>query len=317
MASFLKDHMKTISCIGVGTVGAAWAVTFARAGYKVTLYDSFNDAIKRTAIPKIKETLELLGEHGFLNDSIDAVMGRLHVVGSVEEAVSDAIYVQESVREDLQIKQELFAQIAALTPRETLLASSTSALKGSAFLNDIRYPERAIVAHPVNPPSLIPLVELCATPWTSPDTLEKAKSFLSDIGMEPVTLHKEIDGFILNRLQFTLVAEAMHLVGEGYCSAEDIDKVMTRGLALRWASIGPFQTMHLNAAKGFKGFVEQLEPMMKRLGRDAKTEYDWDSQLSDAIHESLEADISVAQVPQRQKWRNNRILKTRKLQDGP
>ena len=133
--------------------------------------------------------------------------------------------------------------------------------------------------------------------------------------MKPVTVLKEIDGFLLNRLQFTLVAEALHLVGEGYCSAEDIDTVMTQGLALRWASIGPFETMHLNATEGFAGFAKNLGAMMRRLGADARTDYDWSPELIASIHAELVKETPVADIPERQAWRNGRIMATRKLQE--
>ena len=134
--------------------------------------------------------------------------------------------------------------------------------------------------------------------------------------MAPVTVLKEIDGFLLNRLQFALVAEAFHLVGEGYCSASDINTVMTQGLALRWASMGPFEVMHLNAARGVKGFVENLGAMMKRLGADARTDYDWTPELIDRIHAEMAERIPLDKLPERQAWRDRRILATRKLQQG-
>jgi 3-hydroxyacyl-CoA dehydrogenase len=109
--------------------------------------------------------------------------------------------------------------------------------------------------------------------------------------MKPIVLNKEVDGFILNRLQYTLVAEALHLVGEGYCRAEDIDRVVTDGLALRWAFIGPFTVAHLNASDGLQGFVERLGPMMRRMGADARTDYDWTTEQIAEIHAELAARI--------------------------
>ena len=135
--------------------------------------------------------------------------------------------------------------------------------------------------------------------------------------MKPVTVLKEIDGFILNRLQYTLVAEAMHLVGEGYCSVEDIETIVTHGLALRWASIGPFEVAHLNSTTGFIGFVDQLGPMMKQIGRTARTDYDWGRPLAEKIHARMSEITPVDRIPKRQAWRNRRILATRKMQQMP
>lgn len=139
---------------------------------------------------------------------------------------------------------------------------------------------------------------------------------MTALGMKPITIHREIDGFVLNRLQYSLVAEAMHLVGDGYCSAEDIDAVLVHGLALRWASIGPFEVAHLNSMQGFLGFVDQLGPMMKTMGRTARTDYDWDRALAERIHDELARKTPVESIAERQAWRNARILATRRMQGG-
>ena len=238
---------------------------------------------------------------------------RLHPAASIAEAVAGALHVQESVREDVAVKRQVFAEIAAAAPPEAILASSTSAIPGSDFLGGIARPERALVVHPVNPPSLIPLVELCGTRWTAPETITRTKALMSAAGMRPIVLNKEIDGFILNRLQFTLVAEAMHLVGEGYCSPEDIDAVLTDGLALRWASIGPFEVAHLNAPDGLQGFVDRLGPMMKRLGKDARTDYDWTAAQVASAHAALAKRIPLDRIADRQAWRDRRIMALRRM----
>lgn len=310
--------MSVVACIGTGTVGSGWATVFARAGHSVVLYDKDPVRVRDTALPTIRQTLTELQKHLPIRSTVDQCLDRISIAPSLHAAVEKADYVQESVREDLDIKRRLFTEIAKASPRSCLLASSTSAIPGSDFLSDIEAPERAFVAHPVNPPSHIPLVELCGTGHTGASELEAARRFLTDAGMEPVTLNKEIEGFILNRLQYTLVAEAMHLVGEGYCTAEDIDRVMTSGLALRWATIGPFMTAHLNAADGFAGFVEQLGPMMKQIGKSAVTHYDWDDQQIEEIHDWLARVQPVNRIPEAQKDRNLNILAARHLQQqGP
>jgi L-gulonate 3-dehydrogenase len=308
--------MNKVACIGAGNVGRAWAVVFARAGHEVTLYDISADEVKARALPLALETLEMLAAAGFLEEDAQTVFARITPVSSIADAVAGASHVQESVREDVAIKREVFAEIARHAPADAILASSTSAIRGTLFMGHISNPERALVAHPVNPPALIPLVELCATQWTSAQTLEAAHAFMKSAGMKPVTVLKEIDGFILNRLQYTLVAEAMHLVGEGYCSAQDIDTIMTSGLALRWASIGPFEVAHLNSTHGFLGFVEQLGPMMKQMGRSARTDYDWGMDLAREIHDGLAEKTPVIKISERQAWRNRRILATRAMQEG-
>ncbi|MDQ6437547.1 3-hydroxyacyl-CoA dehydrogenase NAD-binding domain-containing protein [Mesorhizobium sp. LHD-90] len=307
--------MAKIACIGAGLVGRAWAVVFARAGFDVALHDRVADEVTARALPTIARMLEGLHATGMLAEDPATVAGRIRAAASIAEAVDGVAHMQESVREDVAIKREVFSEIAAHAPATARLCSSTSALRGSEFLTHIPAPERAMVAHPVNPPSHIPLVEICGSGLTSGEQIDAAKTFFEEAGMRPIVLNKEIDGFILNRLQYTLVAEALHLVGEGYCSASDIDRVMTDGLALRWASLGPFAVAHLNAAGGFRAFVEQLGPMMRRMGEDARTDYKWTDEMVEAIHAEISARIPVDSIPERQAWRDRRILKTRKLQE--
>lgn len=305
--------MALTACIGCGNVGRAWAVVFARAGHDVVLHDA-DPAQVAAALPLIRVTLDQLDRAGQLHGDTDSVLARIRPAASIADAVSGATHVQESVREDLEIKRAVMSEIGAHAPADCIIASSTSALRGSTFLEHVARPGRALVAHPVNPPSLIPLVELCGSSLTDAATLARTHNFMTALGMKPVTLRREIDGFLLNRLQYTLVAEAMHLVGEGYCSAEDIDRVMTDGLALRWLSIGPFATAHLNATAGFAGFVSQLGPMMRRMGEDARTDYAWGDDLAQRIHADMAARVPVANIPAWQAWRDGRILAARKAQ---
>lgn len=307
---------RPVACIGAGTVGSAWAAVYARAGHEVRLFDAVPSTVDGFALPRIRATLEDLARARPTGEDVEATFARIHHAATLAEAVTGVGAVQESVREELEIKLAVFGDISAAAPEDALLMSSTSALRGSLFLADVVNPARALVAHPVNPPSHIPLVELCGTGGTTPNTIDRARLFLEHCGMEPVVLNKEIEGFLLNRLQYTLVAEAMHLVGEGYCSPEDIDRVLTSGLALRWASIGPFMTAHLNAREGFQGFVDQLGDMMKTMGREANTAYDWPPELAADIHARMAAQQPVDTIPDAQAWRDARILKTRALQDS-
>jgi 3-hydroxyacyl-CoA dehydrogenase len=308
--------MSRVACIGAGTVGHAWAVVFARAGHQVALYDTKPGEVRERALPAVRSTLQVLADGGMLAEAVEVVAARIHDAPTLADAVAGVRYVQESVREDVAVKRQVFAEIAAAAPVDAILASSTSAIRGSEFLRDIAGPERALVAHPVNPPSLIPLVELCGTGATSAVTIDAARALLSEAGMRPIVLNKEIDGFILNRLQYILVAEALHLVGEGYCSAADIDRVMTDGLALRWAFIGPFTVAHLNAVDGFQGFVDRLGPMMRRMGEDARTDYPWTAEQIAAIHQELSATYPVGEIGRLQQERNENIMRLLHLRRG-
>lgn len=305
--------MTRVACVGTGLVGSAWSVVFAKAGCEVAMFDAAGGAAEDRSRRLIGQTLRLLADTGELDRTPEAIQASIRYVGTLEEALDGVSHVQESAKEDPEVKRQLFETLGRLAPRDAVLASSTSAIKGSEFLT-FETADRALVAHPVNPPSLIPLVELCGTPRTAPETIERTHAFMTALGMAPVVLRKEIDGFLLNRLQYTLVAEALHLVGEGYCSAADIDRVMTQGLALRWATIGPFEVAHLNSPHGFRGFVDHLGGMMRKMGADARTDYDWPDSLASDIHAELLSVVPEARFSERQAWRDANIAATRAMQ---
>lgn len=309
----MEEHLKpkAIACIGVGNVGRSWAIVFARAGYEVKLYDTDMEAVRKRALPAIRQSMDDLVASGLLPES-ESVMSRIQPAESLKQAVDGVIYVQESVKEDLLVKQQVFNELGRFAPAEAILASSTSAIPGSEFMQAANNPHRCIIAHPVNPPHLIPLVEICCTPWTSAETMDRCMELMQQVGQEPIKVLKEVPGFILNRLQFSLVGEAMHLVGEGYCSPEDIDKVLKHGLAMRWAFIGPFEVAHLNATLGFQGFVDGLGDMMRSLAKDAKVDYEWGPELASQIHALLAAQTPIEELPERQAWRDRRIMALRK-----
>ncbi len=305
------------ACIGGGNVGRAWAIVFARAGYAVTLYDADLAALETQTLPAIRRSLDDLAEAGLLADA-DRVFESIRIESSLADAVADASYVQESISENLEAKRTLFRELGELTPKDAILASSTSAIPGSRFMETVDEPGRCLIVHPVNPPYLIPLVELCPTPWTDPAVLDRCRDLMVTLGQRPITVQGEIPGFILNRLQFTLLTEALHLVGEGYCTPEDLDHVLTDGLAMRWAFLGPFGVGHLNATQGFQGYMENLGPMMRELAFDARMDYPWDEALVARIHETLSKTCPVEEVPERQAWRDRRIMATlkRRQSDG-
>lgn len=302
-----------VACVGAGNVGRAWSLVFARGGCEVLLYDSAPGAAER-ALELIAASASDL-EQANLVDSATELLQRIRPASSLAEAVAKADHVQESVREDVAIKREVFGTLGEITPAITTLASSTSALPATDFSADVKHRERCLVAHPVNPPSLIPLVELCPSRWTSPEALDRVRELMLRVGQRPIVLKKEVPGFILNRLQYTLVAEALHLVGEGYCDAEDIDAVLTEGLALRWAHLGPFAVAHLNATEGFRGFVDQLGEMMRTVGREARPDYDWDNALIDRIHEQMASSMPVSDIPAKQLQRDRRIMSLLSLRE--
>ena len=244
----MKQENRHVAIVGAGLIGRAWATIFARAGWNVRLTDPHIPTL--AAAPRlIRDELLALARHGLGGDP-DGAVARISVAGSLEEAVRDVEFVQENGPENVEEKQIIFSQLDRIAPNDALLVSSTSAITASRFTETLPGRARCLIGHPVNPPHLVPLVELCGAPWTSPEALERARTIYREIGQVPVTINREINGFVLNRLQGALLAEAFRLVGEGYISAEDLDHTVKNGLGLRWSFLGPFETIELNSPGG-------------------------------------------------------------------
>ena len=255
--------MTSAAVIGAGLVGRAWAIVFARAGWDVALYDNSGEA-RSQAPALIAASFNELAEHGLVDDPA-AGAKRVRITATIADAVDGATLVQENVPENVEAKLAIFSELDRLSVPDAILASSTSAIVASAFTEKLRGRARCLVAHPVNPPHLVPIVELVPSPWTAPEVVSRAKEIYEGVGQVPIVVKKEIEGFILNRLQGALLAEAFRLVGEGYVSPRDLDKTIKDGLGLRWSFLGPFETIELNAPGGIADYCARYLGFYRRL----------------------------------------------------
>ncbi|MFL6839211.1 MAG: 3-hydroxyacyl-CoA dehydrogenase [Bradyrhizobium sp.] len=254
---------RNVAIVGTGLIGRAWAAIFARAGWNVRLTDPHEQTLK-AAPDLIRDDLHALARHGLADDP-DGAAARLTIATTVADAVNGVEFVQENGPELLDEKQRIFAELDRLAPPDALLVSSTSAIVASRFTEQLAGRARCLVGHPVNPPHLVPLVELCGAPWTPPEAIDRARKVYREIGQVPVTINREISGFVLNRLQGALLAEAFRLVGEGYISPDDLDHTMKDGLGLRWSFLGPFETIELNAPGGIPDYCARYTGFYKEL----------------------------------------------------
>ena len=259
----MADTERKVAIVGAGLIGRAWATIFARAGWSVRLSDPHIPTLK-SAPRLIRDELHALARHGLADDP-DAAVARVSAAGNLEEAVRDVEFIQENGPERVEDKRSIFAQLDKMAPKDALLVSSTSALPASRFTEHLERRARCLVGHPVNPPHLVPLVELCGAPWTSAEAIDRARNIYREIGQVPVTINREINGFVLNRLQGALLAEAFRLVGEGYISAQDLDHTIKEGLGLRWSFLGPFETIELNAPGGIPDYCARYTGFYKEL----------------------------------------------------
>ncbi len=297
--------MPRVAIVGCGLIGRAWANVFARAAWDVSVFDA-HEPTRTTALDLIRTSLSDLADHGLVADPA-AAGARLAVADSLEDAVADADLVQESGPERIDTKIQIFEALDAAAPKSAILASSSSAIVTSRFTERLDGRERCLIAHPVNPPNVVPIVELCGAPWTSREIIKRAREIYESVGQVPIEVKKEIDGFILNRMQAVLLSEALRLVGAGYCTAEDLDKTIAHGLGLRWSFMGPFETIELNAPGGIADYCERYGPTLYGLSREPVTEEIW----SQANIERIVADWghapSPAEILSKSRWRDDRI----------
>ena len=298
--------MTRIAVIGAGLIGRAWSIVFARAGIPVTLWDPVPAAIP-AARDFIAARLPELAEAGLLADPPAAVLARLHPAASLAEAVAEATHVQENGPERLEDKQALFAALDRLAPPAAVLASSTSGIPASAFTESLPGRARCLVAHPVNPPYLVPLVELCPAPWTAPGTVAATRALMESAGQVPVTVTQEREGFVLNRLQGALLAEAFRLLEQDAISPEDLDATIKHGLGLRWSFMGPLETIDLNAPGGLAEYCARFGGLYSRMQREM-TPLDWSAALVARLEAARRAVLPADRLGERTAWRDRRLM---------
>ena len=296
----------TIAVIGAGLIGRAWAMVFARAGWQVRLHDR-EVAQLDAARAFIATSLQEQAEYGLVAEPALAA-ARIESVTDLAAALAGVDWVQENLPETLDVKREAFALLDRHAPPDAVLASSTSAIPASQFTEALAGRARCLVAHPVNPPHLVPVVELCGAPWTSPEIIDRALRVYADVGQVPVIVRKEIDGFILNRLQGALLSEAMRLVGEGYVSPEDLDKTVRDGLGLRWSFIGPFATIELNAPGGVADYCARYGGALRRLAEAPAAASVWDAGNVGRVAAALGAPPPRDVLDARTRWRDRRLM---------
>ncbi|WP_326959726.1 3-hydroxyacyl-CoA dehydrogenase NAD-binding domain-containing protein [Amycolatopsis sp. NBC_01286] len=251
--------MKNAAIIGAGTIGLSWTALFAHHGLTVRVSDPRPDLADA-----ITDALETFAPH--LGTTAGELASRVHIAADVAEAVKDADVVQENGPENVEFKKDLFATLVKEAPQHALLLSSSSAIPSTAFTGDLGDASRVLIGHPFNPPHLLPLVEVVPGERTSDESVQQAVDFYTFLGRTPVVEHQEMPGFVGNRLQNALSREAIYLVEQGVVTPEDLDKVITNSLGIRWATVGPFLGSHLGGGPGgYRHMSEHIGKSMKQM----------------------------------------------------
>lgn len=302
---FIGD--RSMAIVGAGLVGAGWAVVYARAGLRVKMFDA-NPEITHKAIPLIAGQLAGLKKHGLIEEDPAIILARITSASTLAEAIEGVTYVQESVLERVDVKRQLMIDIDAIASSDLIVGSSTSGIPGSAFALGLSISPRVLIVHPVNPPYLVPVVELVPSPETSPATVEFADALMQAVGQTVVHVRKEVEGFVLNRLQAVLLREAWALVQEGVASCEDIDKTVRDGLGWRWSFMGPFETIDLNAPGGVADYAARLGPLYQRIAASRQHEQPWDEALIKEVETQRREHLEHAELESRRAWRDEKLM---------
>jgi L-gulonate 3-dehydrogenase len=298
--------MDKVALIGSGLIGQAWAIVFARAGRPVALYDPDPAALER-ARGGIAGRLEDLVRFGLLDDPAP-VMARISCLGDLEATLAGAVHVQESAPEKVEIKRALYADLDRLAAPEAVLASSTSGIPASSFTEELAGRARCLVAHPINPPYLVPLVELCPAPWTDAAVVDRTYDLMRAVGQAPIRMRREVNGFIANRMQAALIGAALRMVEDGVASAEDIDIAIRDGIGLRWSFIGPFETIDLNAPGGIADYLRRYGPLYQTIeGEHGPLGWTADALLG-KVEAERRAVLAQEDLPARGGWRDRRLM---------
>ena len=300
--------MAKVAVVGAGLIGRAWAISFARAGHEVALMDSDAAAVGG-ALAFIDGALQDLQRYDLLGGAGPAeVRGRIHAAAGLEDALAGAFHVQENAPERIEVKRALYADLDRIAEPAAVLASSTSALLPSAFTRQLPGRGRCLVAHPINPPYLVPSVELVPAPWTEPAVLTRTAEFLRAAGQALVVMTREIDGFVVNRLQGALLQEAFRLVADGYASCEDVDIALREGLALRWSFMGPFETIDLNAPGGVRDYIQRYSGLYDGLFETQRRRAEWTGPVMDEIEHQRRRRLREEELGPRHAWRDRRLM---------
>ena len=303
--------MKNVGVIGGGLIGASWAAIFSKSGFNVFVYDPFPDVFEtyKSRVTSFLEELKSIDETINIEESLNRISANV----TIEDLCSNVEYIQESAPEILSVKQELFAKLDNLAPDEVVIGSSSSAMPISSITQNLKGQHRCIIAHPANPPHLIPCVEICPGENTSNKTIEKTKEIFTASGASIVNVKKEIDGFILNRLQGALLNEAMRLYSDGYASSDEIDATIRDGLGLRWAFMGPFETIDLNAPGGIKDYISRYGPMYIEMAKNQTKIPDWSEEMGKKLEIERRKILGHDELENRAKKRNQLLKSLRKV----
>lgn len=304
------ENPQHVVILGAGSIGVSFAACFADTGWMVTLCDP--DAGRRqgatAGISAQAAAMDLAGLARKLG-------GQIAVVRDAQGALALADLVIECGPERLETKQAIFANLLDQTAPQAILATASSAITVSRILPDPAQQARCLVAHPVNPPAVLRLIELAPAPGTVPGAIKRAAELFGSAGFESVTLGHEVEGFVMNRLQGAVLREAYRLLDEGVADVAGIDSVIRKALGPRWALSGPFETAELNTPGGIRAHADRMGPAYKRMGEERGETVDWHDALVARVEAQRRAICAADDLPARVQWRSSAVARLVAVRD--
>lgn len=306
-----------IAIVGTGLIGAGWGAFYASKGFAVSLHDA--DASARQAgYERTVGMLAALRDFGLVTSAEhDRAVAGIAVADDLAEAVADVRLVQESVTERYEVKKPLFRDLDRLAPPDAVLASSSSGLLMSELQDVMERPGRSLIAHPFNPPHLIPLVELVPGRRTDPQVLAETRDWFESLGKVAVVLGKEVPGHVANRLQAAVWREAIALVLDGVASVADVDRALAAGPGLRWALLGPHMLFHLGGGAGGIGhFIDHVGASWDKLWADMA---DWRSlppETAGVLVPGVQDEAGGRTAQEIARWRDEKLVELLRVIHG-
>jgi 3-hydroxyacyl-CoA dehydrogenase len=307
-------QIESIAIIGAGVIGSSWAAFYAAKGFQVKMWD-VDAVVCQKGHQQAVDFIRLLPAPAILpGDGVEASISRVVTTSGLEQAVENVQLVQESVVENYEVKQRVFKALDAHTEANVILASSSSGLLMTEIQKVTRHPGRCLIAHPFNPPHLIPLVELVPGDGTDEQTISNMKIFYEELGKVPVVLKKAIPGHIANRLAMALWREAVDLVVQGIASVEDVDKAVCAGPGLRWAIMGPHMIYHLGGGEGgMDHFIDHFGPAVKVWWDSLATWTTLPPETKEMLTEGLKKEMGDRSLTEINRWRDEKLGRLLKL----
>ncbi|MBN2284608.1 MAG: 3-hydroxyacyl-CoA dehydrogenase family protein [Deltaproteobacteria bacterium] len=312
----MVDRIGKIAVLGTGVIGAGWVTLFAVKGYRVTA-QSRRAETRKQGLEITQSNLNFLAEKGVISEETKrASLESIRMVEQLSEAVQDADFVVESVADTYEIKKPLFVEMDKYSPAHAILASSSSGLSPTELQEGVTNQDKCIIAHPWNPPHLIPLVEVVPGEKTSQDTVDKTMALMEDLGKVPVIVNKVVPGYIGNRLAVAVWREAIDLVVNGVASVEDVDKALYAGPGIRWAFMGANLIYHLGGGEtgGIGHFIDGIgNTTFSSIWREMATWDRIDDSMKERLIEGVKEEMKGKPFKEVAKWRDDKLIDLAKV----